>query len=589
LFAPDGASWKTAGPLAHLPADVASLQPTPDGFVWGVSSDGRIWRMDFRDGPRLDVPVALYGPEQGVPPVRPRDAELFLLGSDLLATSSAWFLRYDAQSDRFVRETRIDGVPPDATVVRGHADAEGVLWLQLGPPGGQLVQIRPAGSGRWRAEPLAGPAVAGLVANRLYHDAATRTLWIASQGTLVSIDLTWKASRERPVPRVNLRRVETAVREVIFDGARDGAPASPVTLAHQSNTLRFTFVSPAFEGDVLGRAQTQYRTRLDGLEEGWTTWSTDTVREFSNLPFRAFTLRVEGRDPDGRRGPESAWAFAIAPPWWLTGWAMGGGALLGLAGIAGLVRWRTQQLHVRASALEAVVATRTEELRRSHDELARLHAIERDEKLAARLDEEKARLEILRYQLNPHFLYNTLASICGTARTNPDATRTMAQRLADFCRLTLTRPDEMDTVREEVRMLQSYLEIEKTRWRETLHVELGLVEEALDARLPPFLLLPLIENAIKHGGRTTRGTLRVRLSVDLDAAGALVIEVANTGVWDTASRDPNSTGIGLDNLRRRLSRYYPAAHAFTIGQDGDWVMARLRLAGNGTARPADRK
>lgn len=137
-------------------------------------------------------------------------------------------------------------------------------------------------------------------------------------------------------------------------------------------------------------------------------------------------------------------------------------------------------------------------------------------------------------------------------------------------------------------MLQSYLEIEKTRWHDSLQIEIDVADDALERRLPTFLLLPLLENAIKHGGRTTRGTLRLRFAVQCEPDGALLIEVANTGVWDTATLQPNSTGIGLENLRRRLTRYYRNSHAFSIGQEGEWVVARLRLAAGescGSATP----
>lgn len=584
LLAPERNTWRVTGTLSGLHTDVASLLRGLDGFVWGVSDDGRISRIDFRQGPSLDAPVALYGPEQGVPRMRHRDAELLLFGTDVIATSSLWILRYDRASDRFVPETRIAGLPAGVGVTRAHTDGAGTLWLQLSTPSVTLFRIRPDGPPPWHAKPLPLPAVAGLVVNRMYHDEMARTLWVASQGALVSIDLTWAASRTPPAPAVHVRRVETAGRELIFGGATNEAPPTRSggsrvrVLPPAQDALRFTFAAPAFVGDFLGHAQTLYRTRLDGLETAWTDWSPDTVREFSNLPFRTLTFRVEARGPDGRSGPAETWTFAIAPPWWLTGWAMGGYALLGLSGVAGLVRWRTQRLRRRADELTAIVATRTEELRRSNEELSRLHAIERDEKLAARLDEEKARLELLRYQLNPHFLYNTLASICGTARTNPDATRTMAQRLADFCRLTLTRPDEMDTVHEEVRMMRSYLDIEQARWRDQLQVAIEVGGNARERRLPTFLLLPLVENAIKHGGRTTRGTLRLRVSIQAAGETGLAIEVANTGVWDPARVHPDSTGIGLENLRRRLRRYYPATHEFSIGAKAEWVVAQLTIA-----------
>jgi sensor histidine kinase YesM len=321
---------------------------------------------------------------------------------------------------------------------------------------------------------------------------------------------------------------------------------------------------------------TRYRTRLEGLDSDWSAWSDETLRDFTNLPYRDFVLHVQARDDQGVESAPATFAFSIAPPWWLTRWMFAGYGAFALAGVAGLVRWRTHALRQRAARLEAVVATRTEELRESNAELARLHALERDEKLAARLDEEKARLEVLRYQLNPHFLYNTLASICGTARTNGEATRTMAQRLADFCRLTLTRADETESVREELRMLQAYLDIEKARWRDGLQIAIEVGDDALDHRLPTFLLLPLVENAIKHGGRTTEDTLRIRLAVEV-RDDALEVEVANTGTWETVTPNPNSTGIGLENLRRRLRRYYPDRHALNIEAKDGWVVVRLRL------------
>jgi hypothetical protein len=580
LLEPDHGAWRVQGALTHVPSGAESLLATPDGFVWGMAVDGRIWRMDFRAGPALDVPVTVYGPERGVPPVRRSDeGELSLLGSDILATSGAWILRFDRTADRFVPETRIAGLPAGVGATRAHVDARGDLWLQLGPPGGQLVHIRPDGPGRWRAMPLPVPAVAGLVANRIYHDEPAQTLWLASQGALVSVDLGWRQARAAIPPRAHLRRVETAAGETIFSGATLPASTTSHLIPNPGHTtLRFTFVAAAFAGDFLGRPQTQYRTRIEGLEPRWTPWSGDTVREVSNLPFRPLTFHVEARGPDGQAGPATTWAFAIAPPWWRTPWAHGGYVALGLLAVAGLVRWRTGALRRRTDQLQALVDLHTGELRKNNAELARLHALERDEKLAARLDEEKARLEMLRYQLNPHFLYNALASISGTALTNPPATRTMAQRLADFCRLTLTRADGGETLREELRLLQSYLAIEQARWGDSLQVEIDASNDALDRRVPTFLLLPLLENAIKHGGETTRGILRIRLAIRPSAGGGLAIEVANTGTWDPSTPRAHSTGIGLENLRRRLARYYPGAHTFTIGPEDDFVVARLTLA-----------
>jgi LytS/YehU family sensor histidine kinase len=256
-----------------------------------------------------------------------------------------------------------------------------------------------------------------------------------------------------------------------------------------------------------------------------------------------------------------------------------------------LVGWRTRALRRRAERLEAIVATRTDELRRSNAELARLNAIERDEKLAARLGEEKARLEVLRYQLNPHFLFNALNSVCASINHAPAAARGMVVRIAEFCRQTLHRPgadESAMTIGQEIAMLRSYLEIEQMRLGDLLTVEIACDPAAEGVRIPPFLLLPLVENAVKYGTATSVDRVEIKLRVrpigsdgetlTRSAASGIEIEVSNTGKWlEPGHHSAPSTGIGLENLRQRLARYYPDAHELITTSEGAWVIVRVRL------------
>ena len=205
--------------------------------------------------------------------------------------------------------------------------------------------------------------------------------------------------------------------------------------------------------------------------------------------------------------------------------------------------------------------------------------------LAARLSEESARLETLRYQLNPHFLYNVLGSIRSLVHSRPAAADAMTMQLADFCRLTLTRDAATTgTLGDELKLISTYLDMERTRWRDRLDTRIDAEPSALAVQVPPFLLLPLVENAIKYGTRTSEETVRVILVARLEttAAGTLLIEVANTGRWvnPSDSVSDTSTGIGLSNLRQRLARYYPDRHTFTTGEADGWVRVTLRLALN---------
>lgn len=208
------------------------------------------------------------------------------------------------------------------------------------------------------------------------------------------------------------------------------------------------------------------------------------------------------------------------------------------------------------------------------------------ERYEARLAEETARLEMLRYQLNPHFLFNALNSIYGLVLPHSAAAGDLVRRLSDFCRSTLMRPrGTWQTLADELSMLRNYLDIEQARWRENLVIATDFDPAADAFQLPPFLLLPLVENAIKHGGATSPRVLTIRLATRREADGGLTLTVVNSGTWQPATTPPRasfapfgaSTGTGLANLRERLARAYgPAATLQTEAADG-WVALTLRL------------
>jgi hypothetical protein len=570
---------ESRGRVEQVPGPVSHLLDSGDGFVWTVNPAGRVWRIDFRNGVRPDAPARAYGEADGLPPALRRDDPLlFELGGEVVVSSARWLLRYDRATDRFMPDTRITGFDPTVTGATDVSrDDTGDWWLRLGPPARTVVKLATDGPGRWRAVPLATEALAGLVSNNLYADLPARTAWIAGQGALVSIALDWQPARAAPPLRAFIRRVESP------DGVPLLDPAGPAVVlpAQQGAALRLSFAASTFTPDYRGQTGTVYRTKLDGLDEGWSEWSPAAQRDFTNLPYRSFVFRMQARDLAGRVSPESTLAFAHAPPWWLTSWAYASYGLATALLIAAYIRLRTRGLRRRAAALETTVAARTRELHRQNLELARLHKLELDEKTSARLAEEKARLEVLRYQLNPHFLFNALNSVCAQIIREPVAARTMVVRLADFCRLTLHRPGDEEaamSVAQELKLLNAYLEIEQARLGELITIEVQSDPEADHLRIPPFLLLPLVENAVKYGAATSPERLGLRLTVRRGPGETLEIEVANTGEWlEPGAHSAPSHGIGLENLRQRLARYYPDAHRFTVVAEGGWVIMRLSL------------
>ena len=175
-----------------------------------------------------------------------------------------------------------------------------------------------------------------------------------------------------------------------------------------------------------------------------------------------------------------------------------------------------------------------------------------------------AQLAMLRYQLNPHFLFNTLNSISTLVLLKQtERANAMLARLSSFLRYTLVNePTAKVTLAQEVETLKLYLEIEKMRFEDRLRPHFKIESETIGARLPSLLLQPLIENAIKYAVTPSENGADIWLTAVREGQ-AVRIEVADNGNGDGADVAASpSTGVGLANIRDRLSQAYGAAHRF---------------------------
>ena len=178
-----------------------------------------------------------------------------------------------------------------------------------------------------------------------------------------------------------------------------------------------------------------------------------------------------------------------------------------------------------------------------------------------------AQLAMLRYQLNPHFLFNTLNSISTLVLLKQtERANAMLARLSSFLRYTLVNePTAKVTLAQEVETLKLYLEIEKMRFEDRLRPHFRVDPETIGARLPSLLLQPLIENAIKYAVTASESGADIWLTANREGQGVR-IEVADNGDGDNeaaAMTASPSTGVGLANIRDRLAQAYGAAHAIT--------------------------
>jgi two-component system, LytTR family, sensor kinase len=210
---------------------------------------------------------------------------------------------------------------------------------------------------------------------------------------------------------------------------------------------------------------------------------------------------------------------------------------------------------------------------------------ERERSLQATALATEAQLEMLRYQLQPHFLFNSLNSLRALIAEDPARAREMVTELSDFLRYSLLPQGATEVpLVEEIASIRRYLTLEQVRYEGRLQVAFEVEPGAESHLVPSFLLYPLAENAVKYGIRTSGPPLRVRVAARTDGP-RLLVEIANTGCWcePAAGQLETGLGVGLANVRQRLARLYPGRHRFEVGQENGWVQARIELVNGGAA------
>jgi two-component system sensor histidine kinase AlgZ len=176
-----------------------------------------------------------------------------------------------------------------------------------------------------------------------------------------------------------------------------------------------------------------------------------------------------------------------------------------------------------------------------------------------------AKLAQLQARIRPHFLFNTLNSAVALVREDPARAEAILEDLSDLFRHALVEHGEAVTLAEEVELARRYLEIEQVRFGERLQVEWALDSEAAGARVPPLLLQPLVENAVKHGVEPSADGAQVKISTQR-RGGTVVIKVTNTV---PAGHGRPGNGVAQENVRERLRLLHDVQARFqTVLKEG---------------------
>ncbi len=496
---------------------VFSIYEDREGRLWigtfggGVTryANGRFDTFTTKDGLAHDVVMSTY-----------EDAE----GTFWFATRGGLSRFRDG---RFTTFRQKEGVFHDAAQ-RVVEDGHGYLWLTSNRGIFRVAQAELAAAARApgrisdAATFASATGMAVAECNNAQHGAwksRDGRLWFATVKGLAMADPA-RISINPVAPNVVIEQVTADGQALPLDGG--------VALRAGTRRLEIAYTALAFRNPGAVR----FRFRLEGFDKDWVDAGSRRTAYYTNLPPGRYRFRVRAANEDGVWSEAGAATdVVLARHLHETAWFRALTIALLAAGGAALYRLRVRRLEARERLRTALVA---------------------------------AQLDALQFQLRPHFLFNTLNSLLPLVGKDPDRARQMVVRLGDLLRVSLRSEDHpLVTLEEEIAILEKYLSIEEVRFRDRLEVSISVDPSVAAAKVPSFLLQPLVENAIKHGlgGRTAR----VRIAVTArEESGMLSLSVRDDGPGPRASSIDTTGGIGLANTRRRLEALYPGRHRLEL-------------------------
>jgi ligand-binding sensor domain-containing protein len=346
------------------------------------------------------------------------------------------------------------------------------------------------------------------------------TLWFPTVAGLVSVD---------PGRVAGARREPTVRLEEVFAGAERLSPGKPSQLAPGRDRLEFRYTGIDFHSPGAVR----FRYRLAGYDSDWIDAGDRRAAYYTNLPAGTYRFQIAASSGGGRWVETRPYEITLQAHFYRTPWFA---ALVGISVLLGLAA--VHRTRLRSARLASELAT--------------------------------ARLEVLESQLQPHFLFNTLNLMLPLVQRDPDSAVSTIVKLGDLLRASMRRDAAtLVPLHRELDLLEAYLDIQKLRFADRLQTRIDVDPDLLDAGVPPFILQPFIENAIKHGvARRSKPTL-IELSVRREGD-RLRLTVSNTlGDSGAAESGLSSLGLGLPNARERLALVYGR----------DWSLSQTRTPG----------
>jgi ligand-binding sensor domain-containing protein len=391
------------------------------------------------------------------------------------------------------------------------------------------------------------------------------------------------------IPAQKTRGVKVSGTQIVHIGntyylPRDISYTTEITLTYREKVITFEFAALHFDHPE----KTKYQYILKNFEKDWNYAGTRGFASYTNLPPGKYVFQVTAANSDGNWNPlPTEINLIILPPFWRAWWFLVLEFLIVSTSIVFFIKRRERLLKHEKEQLELKVIKRTNEIKIKNEELLLRNELIVKQKEEIQLQAERLKAELvshnklseqalLRMQVNPHFLFNTLNNIYSLVYQKLDTAPAAVVKLSEIMRYMLyDSTSDLVPLEQEIKYLRSYIELQALRLQDSKFVDFDVMGDTNGLTIAPMLLIPFIENAFKHGAkRVTSPGIIIHLIV---GQGLLNFEVTNHRKPNLIETKDQTGGIGLQNVRRRLELLYPSKHLLEINLDKEICVVKLKI------------
>ena len=364
--------WINEGKIDGIDEGVRTIMEDAKGNYWlGTEQDGVI-KLSFSSEmgrPKIKDPIIQYYSDDHGLPIG--GVSVFKVSGDIYYTMKDGVFKYLEDEDRFIIDSTFMRVnfAGSAEEYNLREDSLGNVWVNFGAETAYAVK---QSNGSYHFEK---DAFVNLKGYFVINPESDGIVWFATDGKMIRYDGTIEKDYNSNFP-VLIRSVTIGEEQSLLYGGNISISSEDYTnnseIEYSDNAMRFEYSALSYE-----KPETNlYQYKLEGFDNNWSSWSTESKRDYTNLPGGDYTFRVKGKNLYGHESEEATFDFRVLKPWWLTWWAYLGYVLLGGGILYWFSQWRSRQLRERGRELEKTVEVRTKEIQEKIEELGVINNVQ---------------------------------------------------------------------------------------------------------------------------------------------------------------------------------------------------------------------